>query len=61
MGTHTFAVLEVSKETYEEIATKLRDAGYGHAFQGLVEENGRIYEDVDMHGIAIRQEGSLHA
>lgn len=43
--THTYALLEVSRATFEEIACKLRDAGYDHAFI----EDGEI----DMHGIAL--------
>lgn len=43
--THTYAELELSKSAYDEIAKKLRSAGYDHAFM----ENGAI----DMHGIVI--------
>jgi hypothetical protein len=39
------AALEVSDAAYQEIAGKLRDACYGHAFH----EDGLI----DMHGIAL--------
>lgn len=46
--TRTNAVLEVSSTTYEEIATKLREAGYDHAF----DRDGHI----DMHGIALAKE-----
>lgn len=42
--THTYAELEVSPRAFEEIAAKLRAAGYEHAF-----ENGAI----DMHGIGL--------
>jgi len=42
--THTFAELEVSAAAYDEIAAKLRAAGYDHAFV-----NGAI----DMHGIGL--------
>lgn len=44
--THTYAILEVSRSTYDEIAQALRAADYDHAF----------HEDdtVDMHGIAIQ-------
>lgn len=43
--THTYAILEVPKTTYDEIHTRLKVAGYDHAF----------HEDViDMHGIALR-------
>jgi len=30
--THTYALLEVSSGVYDEIAAKLRAAGYDHAF-----------------------------
>lgn len=48
--THTYAVLEVSHETWNEISQKLRAAGYDHSFHesrtdGLV---------IDMHGIALK-------
>ena len=43
--SHTYAILEVSPETFEEISKKLKDAGYDHAFHGNL---------VDMHGIAIK-------
>ncbi|MBY3433066.1 hypothetical protein HFN89_02585 [Rhizobium laguerreae] len=43
--THTYATLEVSIEAYDEIAQKLKDASYGHAFM----EDGVI----DMHGIGL--------
>jgi hypothetical protein len=42
--SHTFALLEVSPEAYAEIAAKLREAGYDHAFYD---------EALDMHGIAL--------
>jgi tRNA A37 threonylcarbamoyladenosine dehydratase len=45
MTTHTYAILDVSKRTYDEIAQKLRDAQYDHAFDRDV---------IDMHGIALR-------
>lgn len=44
--THTFAVLEVSAAAYDEIASKLREAGYDHVF---------IDEHIDMHGIALKR------
>lgn len=46
--THSYAVLEVSNLTYNEIAEKLVTAGYQHAFG----PDGEI----DMHGIAIAVE-----
>ena len=45
--TYTYALLEVSKETYIEIETKLRKVEYDHA----------IVDDViDMHGIGLKIE-----
>jgi hypothetical protein len=44
--THTFALLELSPAAYDEIAGKLREADYHHAF---VDDEGTI----DMHGIGI--------
>lgn len=44
--THTYALLELSQSAYDEIAGKMRDAGYGHAFD---KEEGAI----DMHGIGV--------
>lgn len=46
--THTYVVLEISDAAYREISAKLKDAGYGHAFN----KNGEI----DMHGIAVQSE-----
>jgi hypothetical protein len=43
--TYTYAVLEVSDATYEEIAKKLKAAGY----DDVLGEDGEL----DMHGIAI--------
>jgi glucosamine 6-phosphate synthetase-like amidotransferase/phosphosugar isomerase protein len=43
--TYTYARLPLSPEAYDEIATKLKEAGYHHAF----ENNG----DIDMHGIGL--------
>lgn len=43
--THTFVELELSPTAYDEIATKLREAGYDHAFG----DEGEI----DMHGIVV--------
>lgn len=52
--THTFAELEVSAAAYDEIAAKLREAGYDHAFT----DEGAI----DMHGIGlVREQDSQRA
>ena len=51
--TYTYALLPVSQRTYDEIAEKLRDAGYDQAFQedtSLTSLNGQV---IDMHGIAL--------
>lgn len=49
--THTYAVLDVSPKTYQEIRKKLLDAGYQHAIHG--DEAGEV---IDMVGIAISEE-----
>lgn len=46
--THTFVELELSAAAYAEIETKLREAGYHHAFM----DGGAI----DMHGLAVARE-----
>jgi hypothetical protein len=43
--TYTYAILDVSRATYEEVALLLRAAGYDHCFDRDV---------IDMHGIALR-------
>lgn len=53
--THTYAVLEVSREAHDEIRKLLEEAGYQHAFHDDV---------IDMHGIAIKAndvERELHS
>jgi hypothetical protein len=44
--THSIALLEISQKAWGEIAEKLREAGYDHAFvtDGVI----------DMHGIGIK-------
>lgn len=49
--THTFATLQVSAEAYDEIADKLKGAGYGHAF---------VDDAIDMHGIGLVRGEPLH-
>jgi hypothetical protein len=46
--SHSYATLEVSRAAYDEIAGKLRAAGYAHAFVDTV--NPSI---IDMHGIGL--------
>lgn len=50
--SHTYAVLEVSHETFEEVYRALEIAGYQHAFH---EDNGRTV--IDMHGVALAKKG----
>lgn len=47
--THTYALLSVSKGTYDEVRKLLTAAGYDHAFN----DRGEI----DMHGIALVSNG----
>lgn len=56
--THTYAVLEVSKATFDEIAEKLSKAGYHHVFHSESHGADREQKDVviDMHGIGLKQE-----
>jgi hypothetical protein len=42
---HTYVTLEVSVAAYDEIRTKLIDAGYIHVF--------RNQGEIDMHGLAL--------
>lgn len=51
--THTYVILELSDSAYEEIAKKLEEAGYSHAFDGEGEKCV-----IDMHGIAVGRAGS---
>lgn len=46
--THTFVILELSQAAYDEIAEKLRAAGYDYAFNKC---EGKIV--IDMNGIAV--------
>jgi hypothetical protein len=47
--TYTYVELELSPAAYNEISSKLVEAGYGHAFQ-IGHEHG---DAIDMHGIAV--------
>lgn len=51
--THTYVMLELSKAAYDEIAKKLRDAGYDHAF--IHDDDGCT---IDMHGIGVTCEAT---
>lgn len=52
-STHTYVVLEISQDAYDEIRAKLESAGYQHAFM----DGGEI----DMHGIAVNLDESTTA
>lgn len=60
MATHTYALLAVSKATYDEIKAKLVAAGYEHAITGIaaLRQSGRCTgaEVIDMHGLALHEE-----
>ncbi len=47
--THTYAILEVSAATFNEVKAKLTAAEYHHAFDRDV---------IDMHGIALRADAA---
>ena len=52
--THTYAIMEVSQETFDEIRAKLLEAGYDdqiHPTRYLA------IELLDMHGIALQATG----
>jgi hypothetical protein len=47
--THTYAILEVSPETYAEVRAKLVAGGYDHALHTDPDDG----EKIDMSGIAL--------
>ena len=51
--TYTYVLMEISKSAYNEIAGKLRSAGYNQAFH-LSDSRGDVV--LDMHGIALAVE-----
>jgi hypothetical protein len=53
-STYTYVTLEVSESAYNEIATKLKNAGYDHVFH---KEGSRVL--IDMHGLALDVEPSI--
>lgn len=52
MSTHTYAILEVTAATYQEIKQKLLTAGYDHQLHDK-DTTGEVF---DMHGLAIKEE-----
>lgn len=55
--TRTYVILDISQAAYDEIAKKLRDAKYDHAFH---QEEGAA-EVIDMQGIALRASADEHS
>lgn len=53
LSNYSIATLEVSETTFHEIATKLQEAGYDHAFI----EGGFI---IDMHGLGLKSRDPTH-
>lgn len=51
--SYTYVILELSHAAYTEIAAKMRNAGYEHAF---CPGDGEGDERIDMHGIAVAPE-----
>ena len=52
-ATHTFAILEVSKRTFDDISGRLIAAGYEHCFK----TTGAGVKIVDMNEIALAVDG----
>lgn len=55
--THTYAVLKISSAAYKEIRDKLEAAGYAEQFHSR-QVSGEDSEVIDMHGIALQDEGA---
>lgn len=53
MGTHTYALLELSPAAYSEIRARLVSAGYEHAIHS---DDGRAV--IDMHGIGVTEQST---
>lgn len=51
--THTYVILEISQSAYDEVAKKLREAKYDHAFHKTAGDR----DVIDMHGIAVSGDG----
>lgn len=51
MTTHTYALMMVTKATYDEVRGLLQRAGYGHAIHEP--ENEHQGPALDMHGLAL--------
>lgn len=52
--TYTYVIMEISREAYDEIAIKMREAKYDHVFNDGGEGKTAL---IDMHGIAVQGDG----
>lgn len=50
--TYTYAIMKVSRSTYDEVYKKLKEAGYSDQIDG--------YGNLDMHGIALAEEDGVY-
>lgn len=50
--SYTYALLQVSDATYDEIEKALKDAGYDEAFHIEADTERKV---IDMHGIALER------
>ena len=50
--THTYAIMKVSRSTYDEVYKKLKAAGYSDQ----IDRDGNL----DMHGIALAEEDDVY-
>lgn len=48
--SHTYTILELSKQAVDEIRKGFKEAGYQHAFHDDV---------IDMHGVAVRENRTI--
>ena len=53
--THTVATMEVSAAAFDEIADRMREAGYDHAFLRIKKDGKAAI--IDMHGIGLVRGG----
>jgi hypothetical protein len=50
--THTYAILDITCEAYQEIRARLVEAGYDHAIHGAQTHAGEV---LDMFGVALSE------
>jgi len=49
--TYTYVLMEVSDQTYDEVANIMRTAGYDDVFHE--HRGGEVGVSIDMHGVAL--------